>query len=236
MLDKVRALSLLPDGMHVTTRMVANYFEVAERTVNRLMQRHRDELTENGMRTLRGSELELFKRDILSLFPESYPQPRSNLTLFTRRAVLNVAMLLRDSDVARRVRTYLLDTEQAARAVTPTAPVDDAAVHNLVSWLDQRIARAVAAQRPPQPPVDEARVREIAEETVRRVMGQAVVPLLNQVIRSDAELREQLAEHEAEMGRLRRALRERGAAAFDGRSRRHECARDRSARRTAVPA
>jgi len=69
------------------------------------MQRHREELTANGMRTLRGSELEFFKRDILSLFPESYPQPRSNLTLFTRRAVLNIAMLLRDSEVARQVRT-----------------------------------------------------------------------------------------------------------------------------------
>ena len=42
----------------------------------------------------------------------SYPQARSGLGILTRRAVLNVAMLLRDSDVARRVRGYLLDAEE----------------------------------------------------------------------------------------------------------------------------
>ncbi|MCM2578555.1 hypothetical protein [Streptomyces meridianus] len=51
----------------------------------------------------------------MDLSRESYPQGRAHLTLFTRRAVLNVAMLLRDSDVARRVRTYLLDVEEASR-------------------------------------------------------------------------------------------------------------------------
>ncbi|MGY0068483.1 hypothetical protein ACWZEH_17040 [Streptomyces sp. QTS137] len=56
-LEKVKALSLLPDGMHVTTAMVAAYFEVAETVVNNLLSRHRHELQSNGMRVLRGSEL-----------------------------------------------------------------------------------------------------------------------------------------------------------------------------------
>lgn len=47
---------------------------------------------------------------------ESYPQAATRLTLYTRRTVLNVAMLLRDSDIARCVRTYLLDVEQDLRA------------------------------------------------------------------------------------------------------------------------
>lgn len=223
-LDKVRVLSLLPDGLHVTTRMVADYFDVAERTVNRLMQRHREELTDNGMRTLRGPELELFKRDTLSLFPESYPQPRSSLALFTRRAVLNVAMLLRDSDVARRVRTYLLDAEQAHRAASSAppgpSPVDDSVVHSLIAWLDRRIGQTVAEQPPSGPAVDERRVRQLAEETVRGVLGRTIVPLLNQAIESQRELRRQLAENEAEMVQLRRVLREHASAgsmaALDG--------------------
>jgi hypothetical protein len=37
--------------------MVAAYFEVAERAINRMAQRHRDELTLNGLRILRGEEL-----------------------------------------------------------------------------------------------------------------------------------------------------------------------------------
>ncbi|WP_127357596.1 hypothetical protein [Actinacidiphila soli] len=117
-LDKVKALAVLPDGVHVTTQGVADYFEVGERVVNKLIQRHRDELANNGFVVLRGADLERFKGDNLSLYQggvsESYPQARSNLALFTRRTVLNVAMLLRDSDIARQVRTYLLDAEEAA--------------------------------------------------------------------------------------------------------------------------
>lgn len=222
-LDKVKVLSLLPDGLHVTTRMVADYFEVTERAVNRLMQRHREELTENGMRTLRGSELEFFKRDILSLFPGSYPQPRSNLALFTRRAVLNVAMLLRDSDVARRVRTYLLDAEQTGRTgvsepapphgpPADSGPVDESAVRGLIAWLDERIAQSVAEQQARRAPsaqgVDEPRVRQLAEETVRGVIGRTIVPLLNQAIEAQQELRCRLAAYEDEMVQLRRVLRE----------------------------
>lgn len=35
-LDKVKALALLPDGIHVTTAMVASYYEVTELVINRL--------------------------------------------------------------------------------------------------------------------------------------------------------------------------------------------------------
>ncbi|WP_346135023.1 hypothetical protein [Streptomyces carpaticus] len=41
---------------------------------------------------------------------------RRNLTLYTRRTVLNIAMLLRDSAVAREVRAYLLDAVEGNTA------------------------------------------------------------------------------------------------------------------------
>lgn len=47
---------------------------------------------------------------------ESYPQAATQLRLHTRRTVLNIAMLLRDSDIARSVRTYLLDAEDDLRS------------------------------------------------------------------------------------------------------------------------
>jgi hypothetical protein len=106
---------MLPDGLHVTTRMVADYFEVGEEAVKSVAKRHREELRSNGMRTLRGADLQFFERANMDLSQASYPQGRAHLTLYTRRAILNVAMLLRDSEVARRVRTYLLDTEEALR-------------------------------------------------------------------------------------------------------------------------
>lgn len=97
-LDKVKALSLLPDDMHVTTRMVADYFEVGETVVYNMVMDHRAELEANGYQVLTGEPLTRFKR-------VSQIQSRTRtLALFTRRTVLNVAMLLRDSNVARQVR------------------------------------------------------------------------------------------------------------------------------------
>lgn len=104
---------MLPDDMHVTTEGVARYFEVHRGTVHNIARRHRDELEANGMVTLKGSELQSFEVFNLNTSKESYPQGRAHLRLYTRRTVLNVAMLLRDSDIARCVRTYLLDAEEA---------------------------------------------------------------------------------------------------------------------------
>jgi restriction system protein len=116
-LDRVKALSLLPDGMHVTTAMVAAYFEVAVKSLESVVEVHREELELSGYQVLTGTRLTLFKR-------ASGIQSRSRaLALFSRRTVLNVAMLLRDSEIARQVRAYLLDMEYLAR----TQPVDNPA-------------------------------------------------------------------------------------------------------------
>ncbi|MFJ9687032.1 hypothetical protein ACIRRX_15330 [Streptomyces bacillaris] len=119
-LDKVKSLVMLPDGIHVRTEDVARYFEVSTTSVRRLTDRHQGEFAENGLRVLRGSELRVFHSDTMSLWKgegvESYPQAATQLRLYTRRTVLNVAMLLRDSDIARCVRTYLLDAEGTLRA------------------------------------------------------------------------------------------------------------------------
>ncbi|MFB8074676.1 hypothetical protein [Streptomyces californicus] len=118
-LDKVKSLVMLPDGIHVRTEDVARYFEVSTGAVRRLADRHQQEFAENGMRLLRGSDLRSFHSDIMSLWSgdgrESYPQAATQLRLYTRRTVLNIAMLLRDSDIARCVRTYLLDAEESLR-------------------------------------------------------------------------------------------------------------------------
>lgn len=107
-LDRVKALSLLPDGVHATTDLVASYYEVDIEAIKKTVQRHRPELTENGLRVLRGAELAEFERDSPSL------SKRRSLALFTRRAILNVGQLLTESPVARAVRTYLLDVEELA--------------------------------------------------------------------------------------------------------------------------
>ncbi|WP_329039211.1 hypothetical protein OHT61_16495 [Streptomyces sp. NBC_00178] len=118
-LDKVKSLVMLPDGIHVRTEDVAHYFEVSTASVRRLTDRHQQELLSNGMRVLRGSEVRIFHSDTMSPWkgdrPGSHPQVGTRLRLYTRRAVLNVAMLLRESDVARSVRTHLLDAQEDLR-------------------------------------------------------------------------------------------------------------------------
>jgi len=113
LLDKVKKLSLLPDNLHATTELVARYYEVPVETIRSLVHDNREELEGNGYRALTGSDL----RDFKGSFSEELPSEikyASQLALFSRRAVLNVGMLLRDSQVARALRTYLLNVEQLA--------------------------------------------------------------------------------------------------------------------------
>lgn len=117
-LDKIKALSMLPDDLHVTTPMVAAYFEVGERAVNTLIRRHREELESNGLRILMGVEAIEF----LSFNMKLRQVGGRGVAVFDRRAVLNVAMLLRDSVVARQVRAHLLDSEAGPVRHDPAPP------------------------------------------------------------------------------------------------------------------
>lgn len=209
-LDKVKALSLLPDGTHVTTQMVANYFEVTIEAVRSLVKDHRTELGQNGYRVLTREEVRSF-RDLTSI--DKYTG--RHLALYTRRTVLNVAMLLRDSVVARQVRTYLLDAEARPGYPQGAGGVENSVIHNLVEWLDERIERSVAHQMAQY----DARMARVAEDSVRTVLAQTVVPLLNHAIQADGERRREMSEIRRELTRIDRALRARmpagGMAAMD---------------------
>ncbi|HBF79100.1 MAG TPA: restriction endonuclease, partial [Streptomyces sp.] len=80
-IDTIKPLSLLPDGMHVTTSMVATYFEVAETVIRAVVFDHREELEGNGYRVLTGPELSYFKQ--LS----GIRTHTASLALFSRRTV-----------------------------------------------------------------------------------------------------------------------------------------------------
>ncbi|MFI8069352.1 restriction endonuclease [Streptomyces sp. NPDC086033] len=171
-LDRVKALSLLPDGMHVTTAMVAAYFEVGLTAIRSLVLDHRAELEANGYHTLTGSELSSFK-ELSGLQSRT-----ASLALFSRRAVLNVAMLLRDSEVARQVRVYLLDMEYLAR----TQPVDNS-VHTDTVSLDDRI-----------------------DQRITHILGKTVVPMFNALIETSGEHRKELIALRAGVQRIERRL------------------------------
>ncbi|MFE7535258.1 hypothetical protein ACFU67_13410 [Streptomyces rhizosphaericola] len=122
-LDKVKALALLPDGVHATVEIVASYFDSSVDAVEKLVQRNRKELAENGYTVLRGAQYRDFAADNLSA---ANPKSRT-VALFTRRSILNVAQLLTESDVARLVRTYLLNLEEMSTPEQKATAIEKAA-------------------------------------------------------------------------------------------------------------
>ncbi|MEU1506483.1 hypothetical protein [Kitasatospora sp. NPDC005748] len=153
-LTKVKALSLLPDGVHATTELVAGFYEVGAETIKSLVKDHRAELAENGYRVLTGAERAEFVRSLGDL---TLP-PARHTALFTRRTILNVGQLLTGSEIAHRVREYLLNVEESATVAARSEAVDRAELAALqmrvlaaaggivdASWLELK-ARHVAAR------------------------------------------------------------------------------------------
>ncbi len=120
-LDKVKALALLPDSVHATTEIVASYYEAPISTIKSLVAANREELESNGYRALKGSGLREFASPFGGPAKLGLHHNTRSLAVFTRRAILNVGQLLTESEVARQVRTYLLEVEEQA---TPVQRVD----------------------------------------------------------------------------------------------------------------
>lgn len=120
-LDKVKRLPMLPDDMHVTVQMAAHYYESPQKTIETLVRNHKDEFLQDGLKVLSGQELQHFVtllNKVAKDEPVISPKTRS-LTVLPRRALLRIGMLLRDSEVAKQVRTYLLDVEQPVKPSLP---------------------------------------------------------------------------------------------------------------------
>lgn len=141
-LDKVKTLVTLPDSFHITTEMVATYYEVPVSTIDSLVSANFKELTGNGRRVLQGSELTEFAAPFDGVANLGLSPKARSLAVFSRKAVLNVGQLLTKSEVARKVRTYLLDSE-AER--TPRIPTSFAEALELAAAQVRELEQAQAA-------------------------------------------------------------------------------------------
>lgn len=138
-LDRVKVVPTLPDNLHLTTEMVATFYDVPESTLRSLVKDHKDELSRNGLRVLKGAELKQLKDELAGQGPKSDDRTSLNpaisqLTLFNRRTLLNVGMLLRDSEVAKQVRMYLLEVEESA-----TVEQKDSAINATLVRLEEKV-------------------------------------------------------------------------------------------------
>ena len=102
-LDQVGTLLSLPNTEFYTTEMVAEYYKVEISTIKSCVFDNKEELESNGYNVLEGEELSSLKK-----LCQIKSRARS-LSLFTKRTVLNVGMLLKVSEVAKEIRSRILD-------------------------------------------------------------------------------------------------------------------------------
>jgi hypothetical protein len=90
-----------------TKTQVAHIVDVDERTIERYLSTHNEELARNGYKLLQGSALKELKN--LELGDINVGQSTKALGLFSFKSVLNLSMLLTESEKAREIRSRALD-------------------------------------------------------------------------------------------------------------------------------
>ena len=98
----------------LTKSMVAAFFNVEPRTIERYVSDNADELMRNGYEILRGQRLKCFiqciqEQDVPDISVGNISNRTPQLAIFDFRAFLNIAMLLTESDNARVLRQLILD-------------------------------------------------------------------------------------------------------------------------------
>ncbi len=94
-------------GYKYTTDQLASFFEVSPKTIRRYVSEYSFELGENGYEVLTGNRLKMFK----NMFDMDINVPRktTNFGVFNFKALLNLGMLLAESERARLLRSLILD-------------------------------------------------------------------------------------------------------------------------------
>lgn len=121
-LESVKEILTLSNTEFITVQMAADYFEVDKNTIEVLILRNKKELEENGYRVYKRKEIrEIFLnlqdvslestqyKDVLNLQDVSLEISNRGMTLISKRVLLNIGMLLRDSEVAKELRRRILD-------------------------------------------------------------------------------------------------------------------------------
>lgn len=92
---------------------VANFYNVEIRTIERYLEQHSDEFVVNGYEVLKGKRLKNFidkyNLDVSDINVGDLPKTLPALGVFDFRTVLNIGMVLVESERAKAVRQMILD-------------------------------------------------------------------------------------------------------------------------------
>lgn len=139
-LSKVKQLFLLPGLDCMTVKQLADYYEVDVETIKKQYQRNKDELDSDGaclktiadFKILNGTlcpiknlaqqngKMTVTFKDNLEIIV-----PNRGIKCFPKRAILRMGMLLRGSEIAKEVRTQLLNTFEHSTEQQRTAEIDE---------------------------------------------------------------------------------------------------------------
>lgn len=123
-LDKVGTLLLLDELDMATVEMVAEYYGVTVEVVKMCVKNNRDEIENDGYKVWKKLDFNESKINLLSSTKTNFTVglgeselvvSNRGIALFPKRAILRIGMLLRDSEVAKEVRTQLLNVAEVVK-------------------------------------------------------------------------------------------------------------------------
>ena len=138
-LEKVKHLFTIPGTDFMTTRQVAEYYEVDIDAVRRVYQRHKAEIDSDGTAVKKAADFCDDVRAEQPVQPKGCTRGVTSLVfrngvaieinnygtrVFSRRAVLRIGMLMPGSKVATEVRTQLLNVFEKVPATAVVADID----------------------------------------------------------------------------------------------------------------
>jgi hypothetical protein len=157
LLSKAKALhfSVWQGTGIATTEEVAEFYEVPIKTIETVLQRNREEFDSDGLKVLRGKEL----KDVTFIMKVTKKAP--HLIVWNPRATLRLGYLLRDSSIAKAVRTTSLDfIEQAAK---PKAAPPKSQAEMLLAYAQLLVDQEQRVQ------AVEARVHQIEQRSIEAI-------------------------------------------------------------------
>ena len=106
--DYIGISGMLFEGEYKFTKsLVAQFFNIDERTLERYLEQYQEELKHNGYILMRGKALKELKLQFGPVI--NVGSKTTQLGLFNLRSFLNLAMLLKESDNAQLLRSKMLD-------------------------------------------------------------------------------------------------------------------------------
>jgi len=105
---------IFQEQIYFTKAMVATYFDIDIRTIERYISSNLSEFEENGYKIVKGSELKEFilcveEQNVPDINVGNISNRTPQLSIFNFKSFLNLAMLLVESDNAKVLRQIILD-------------------------------------------------------------------------------------------------------------------------------